>query len=185
MTNLYRYYAGIGSRKTPDTVLEVMQNIGHELARFNWVLRSGGAVGADSAFENGCDLLHGQKQVFIPWAGFNGRKFRDGAVIPFATMDLQERAERIAASFHPAWHKCSSGAKSLHMRNVAQVLGPDLETPSSLVVCWTPEGKLVGGTAQAIRIAEAHGIPVFNLGLPNIEQTLDELAIFANTFSQG
>jgi hypothetical protein len=37
---------------------------------------------------------------------------------------------------------------------------------SKFVVCWTPGGLLKGGTAQAMRIAHAYGIPVFNLADP-------------------
>ena len=32
--------------------------------------------------------------------------------------------------------------------------------------CWTPGGEAVGGTATAIKVATAHGIPVFNLHNP-------------------
>jgi hypothetical protein len=31
------------------------------------------------------------------------------------------------------------------------------------VVCWTKHGGEVGGTAQAMRVARAHAIPIFNL----------------------
>ncbi len=44
-----------------------------------------------------------------------------------------------------------------------QVLGSDLETPVSFVVCWTIGGKISGGTGQALRIAKDLGIPIFNL----------------------
>lgn len=62
----------------------------------------------------------------------------------------------------------------MHARNVLQILGQ--RTPFTLkskcVVCWTPDGAdgsstetsiLTGGTGQAIRIAKAYGVPVFNL----------------------
>ena len=41
--------------------------------------------------------------------------------------------------------------------------GP-LVKASLFVLCWTPYGAAAGGTGQALRIAEHHHIPVFNLG---------------------
>ncbi|NYZ25158.1 hypothetical protein HND93_36125, partial [Azospirillum sp. ROY-1-1-2] len=66
------HYAGIGSRETPPAVLEVMAAVGERLAQLGWVLRSGGAVGADQAFERGCDRVGGRKEIFLPWPGFDG-----------------------------------------------------------------------------------------------------------------
>lgn len=65
------------------------------------------------------------------------------------------------------------------MRNVCQILGADLHTPVQMVICWTKGGKLVGGTAQALRIARANNIPIFNLALdssgPALMEFLNEL----------
>ena len=44
-----------------------------------------------------------------------------------------------------------------------QVLGEDLQTPTSFIVCWTKDGKASGGTGQALRVAKKYDIPVFNL----------------------
>ena len=71
---------------------------------------------------------------------------------------------KIAAQFHPAWDKCSPAAKRLHGRNCFQVLGPNLNTPSTMLICWTKGGMGRGGTGQAIRICREWGIPVFDLG---------------------
>jgi len=81
----------------------------------------------------------------------------------------------IAAIYHPYWNNLSYGAKKLLARNVYQVLGYDLQTPSSFIVCWTKDGKGSGGTGQAIRIAKAYGIPVFDYGgYDEVEERLDE-----------
>jgi hypothetical protein len=77
----------------------------------------------------------------------------------------------MAAETHPKWESLGGGARSLHARNVHQVLGEDLRTPSEFVVCWTPDGceteaersKETGGTATAIVIAYRHNIPVYNM----------------------
>ena len=51
------YYAGVGSRETPQDVLKIMWKIGKHLADKGYTLRSGGARGADAACENGCDIV--------------------------------------------------------------------------------------------------------------------------------
>ena len=48
-------YAGVGARKTPADVLGWMERIAAGMATQGWTLRSGGARGADSAFERGCN----------------------------------------------------------------------------------------------------------------------------------
>ncbi len=53
-----------------------------------------------------------------------------------------------------------------------QVLGPDLKSPSSMVVAWTPGGAVTGGTGQALRMAETYQIPVRNLGNPETMQSI-------------
>jgi len=44
-------YAGIGSRETPVDILKEMTNVGTELDKEKYNLQSGGAIGADMAFE--------------------------------------------------------------------------------------------------------------------------------------
>lgn len=66
-----RYYTGIGSRGTPSEILEIMTDIARFLAETGYTLRSGGASGADTAFESG--VLHiDKKEIYLPWSGFNG-----------------------------------------------------------------------------------------------------------------
>ena len=152
------YYTGIGSRQTPKEILDRMTHIGKEFAGMGFTLRSGGADGADSAFERGCEDVNGFKEIYIPWDGFNNLSSSAGYKI-----GNHPDAESIMANLHPAWHVCSQGVRKLHTRNVYQVLGADLNTPSVLVVCWTPRGQIVGGTGQAIRLAIQHNIRVINL----------------------
>lgn len=152
MTN--QIYTGIGSRETPQEVLELMKLIAKWSAKDGWTLRSGGANGADSAFEEGCGL--GLKEIYLPWKGFNGN------ASPW--YDPDEDALNLAARYHPAWEKCSREARLFHARNCYQVLGLGLDKPSNCVVCYTHKGEGKGGTGQAIRIAKAYNIKVFDLG---------------------
>jgi len=148
------YYAGIGSRETPKDVCAKMTKLAKYLAERKYILRSGGAEGADLAFEKGV-WVQRLKEIYLPWKGFNDSKSE--------LYTSSKEAEEIAIQFHPRWHLLKSGGKKLQTRNVHQVLGKDLKTPSKFVICWTSDGKASGGTGQAIRIANAHQIPVFNL----------------------
>lgn len=155
-------YAGIGSRETPPKILDLMECIASRFARFGWTLRSGRAPGADQAFERGAWNASGTAQIFVPWEKFELESELFQPIIP-AGRNLDAAIE-IAKQFHPAWDKLTQGAQKLMARNSMQILGPELDAPVSAVVCWTPKASGSGGTGQAIRIAKAHGIVVYDLG---------------------
>ncbi len=135
-----------------------MKKVGESFAKQGWILRSGGARGADKAFEWGALQANGKCEIFK------------------ADDEICEEAFKIASEVHPAWHRCNDYARRLHARNVFQVLGPDLETPTRFILCWTKDGGITGGTATAMRIATNHGIPVFNLRHENVKQRFRRVA---------
>ena len=92
--------------------------------------------------------------------------------------DLISETERIASEVHPAWDRCNEWARGMHSRNCHQILGYDLQSPVDAVICWTPNGKIQGGTATAIRIALKYNIPVFNLGTKDRESVLQSIKKF-------
>lgn len=152
-------YAGVGSRDTPSTVCTTMSNLALQLALRGWVLRSGNAKGrtppkpdtgsADLAFANGCKMVRGR------------------SVIRVAT-DWQPALDH-AAQYHPNWSACDDRARALHARNSQVMLGDWFDDPVKFVLCWTVGGGIKGGTGQALRIAEAYNIPVFNLALVSVD----------------
>ena len=152
-------YTGIGSRETPVEFIKMFKSLAKWLAEEGHVLRSGGAGGADSAFEIGCDVGNGEKEIYLPWYKFNNNvsKF-------ILSPEHDIKAFEIAKKFHPAWDKLSDGGKKLQARNSFQVLGNTLDTPSDFIICWTKGGQGNGGTGQALRIAKAYNIPIFDCG---------------------
>lgn len=170
------YFAGIGSRETPDDIQELMVRITSVLYNQGYILRSGGATGADTAFQLGVpdncemeiflDKLHDNKQC---GDGFFNVGFFDNLKL----------AEKIAQRLHPAWDRLGKRAKALITRNTYQILGKDLNTPSEFVICWTPDGAEqttsaeTGGTGQAIRLAKKTDIPVFNLANESTRQYVE------------
>jgi hypothetical protein len=157
-------YAGIGSRKTPRVLASRMHSIATVLERRGWLLHSGGADRADTWFEQGVKDS-ANACIFLPWP-----RFRDHAS---PLHEACERAHEIARQFHPAYHRLSAAGRLLMARSSYQVLGLDLVSPVTCVVCWTPDGEASGGTGQALRIAAAHGVPVFNLWSATTVDRLD------------
>lgn len=157
------FYAGIGSRETPKEVIDQMRQFAYQAAKKGWVLRSGGANGADTAFEDGCDDGKGKKEIFLPWREFNQNSS------PLYSVD--DRALALAKEIHPAYNSLSRTAKLLIGRNMHQVLGKTLSQPVACVVCWTPDSckhhtqytRTTGGTGSAIALASILDIPIFNI----------------------
>jgi len=171
-----KYYTGVGSRLAPSSVLSNMIGLGIYFANKGYILRSGGADGCDSAFEDGCVSVVGEKEIYIPWHGFNDRlnQFTYNDIsLPDIDPGLRYKADEIVMEVHPRYGMLGFGGRALHARNVFQVLGKDLKSPSDFVVCWTPGGELRGGTATAIRIANKFNIEVFNLARPLERLMLD------------
>lgn len=166
-------YAGIGSRKTPPEILRKMQLVAKRLEDRGYTLRSGGADGADSAFESGC----ARQEIFLPWPGFRGRKS--------VFQEVCEDAIAIARHLHPALDRLSAAGQKLMARNGYQILGRDLKTPADFVLCWTEGGeeherqrtRETGGTGQAIALASRWDIPVFNMANRG---ALERVAAFLN-----
>lgn len=160
-------YAGIGSRETPADVLDLMYVAGVFFGR-SYILRTGGAQGADSAFLQGCVTVDGLAELYLPWRGFNNIR---ADMLPECVEIIDEPtadAYAIAEQHHPNWRSMGRGARRLHARNTHQILGRDCHTPVDFVLCWTVDASGAGGTGQAIRIAQAHGIRVLDLGDPRV-----------------
>lgn len=152
-----QFYTGIGSRKTPTDICKFMTKIAFYLKE-NYTLRSGGAKGADTAFELGAVS---NKEIYRPNLS-------------------NKEVEEFALSFHPLKEKVNTFkpyVRALHGRNAYQIVGLNYKDPvlSKFVLCWTPDGceshttrtMDTGGTGTAISIAHYYKVPILNL--KNIE----------------
>lgn len=172
-----KIYAGIGSRRTPGDVLARMRCIAAILEPQGYLLRSGGAPGADRAFQTGVkDPRH--HSIYLPGKSLLGMNVGPG-IYDATTLPGWPEALQTVSRFHPNPGALSSFAKKLMARNAMQVLGPRLDREADFVVAWAPGGYedelpppgfQEGGTGQALRIARGYGIPIINLAS---EQTLE------------
>ncbi len=133
-------YAGIGNRHITEATFDWLESMGLYLSKRGFHLRSGGADGADTAFQRGS-----QGNCTI----FRANQATPGAI-------------ELASQFHPAWDRCDDYARKLHGRNSMIILGQNLDWPVKFVVCHAQDEEK-GGTALGIRIARAYNIPVFNM----------------------
>jgi hypothetical protein len=153
---------------------------------YRW--RSGGAKGADEAFERGV-LEHPHYrpgtcledltlQIFLPWNGYKpdpkveDRKYQDFAkgYIDATKLPAYRQAQEMAPYYHPLGDRLRDperrGIFGMHARNMFQPLGPDLQSPSRHVYLYatpTADGKHVnGGTRTAHFVAVNNKVPVTN-----------------------
>ena len=175
-------YAGIGSRETPQEVLDKMTEVAKYLEELGYTLRSGRAIGADKAFEKG---VKSKKEVFL------------------GSVKTGEKELKIAEEIHPAWDKMLESTKrkaiasgknpeksadyvaNLMARNTNQIFGANLDTPVDFVLAWTQDGLTdyrkrslqSGGTGQAIDMASRKGIPVINMANDNWRDELKSVIV--------
>ena len=168
-----QYYAGIGSRQTPSNILGKMRKIAKDLCCYkDLILRTGGAHGADTAFEAGCMDGGGTAHLFLPWRAYNDRF--TNVVMESPTIEAIE----LAKVFHPVANRLSDGALKLHGRNSHIILGPNLDEPVLFVICYAIPNK--GGTSQALRIANHAKIPIINLYSKTADEQLEKLFAVLN-----
>jgi len=161
-------YAGIGSRETPQEILKLMNQIGFLLAQNNVTCRTGAALGADQAFANGANMGGGKIHLSIPWGSYEQKWINTliPSLLEIQVLDPNADTDAMLSvkHHHPYHDKLKQGAIKLHARNWLILYEADY------VICYTSDGNAKGGTGQGIRIAEASGKYVYNLGNPH---TLD------------
>lgn len=165
---------GIGSRETPDDVLDLMHRIAYMKAKEGFLLRSGGADGADTAFEVGFKTFCAENSIpfeermciYLPWVGFNERSGKECVSLTSLTVSEKNFLMTCAQKVHPAFSRLSTGAMLLHTRNILQIRGHEKTglRCSDEIVYWTP-GKIepTGGTRTAVKFAEYLGLKTQNL----------------------
>lgn len=162
------YYAGIGSRKTPKEVCDLMSQVAQELYLRGGVLRTGGAEGADQAFIAGIlnlsnlSKLNGAMaiypvaaEVYLPWTSFingqnpefdrriseaNNAGFGINQILlqDWAQTETYNEADKSQKDFFDQ----RPGVLRLYSRNKHQIYGVDKTKPkSSFVIYWAERNE--------------------------------------------
>ncbi len=157
-----KYYAGIGSRETPRDVLDQMKALAFDIAsKESFILRSGGARGADTAFQSGAEATKTDDVAEI---------FRwQDAVEDYPSRVMAQQVINLLNSENgeslPALSAMRPRVAGLLARNMMIMAGKNVSLNVAFVVAWTPNGEMTGGTRYALKFAEMFGIPVYNYGV--------------------
>jgi hypothetical protein len=174
-------YGGIGSRQITAEEEQLIQKIAGKLSDAGMILYSGNAEGSDIAFQRGSK---GKCVLLLPWKKFNRDKYDLENSLAYIDVGKTKEGIESVAKYHPAPKALSFGGQCMMARNYHQIMGIESYSVAknspinntqidkiiypvvSFVVCCSnrdENGKIVGGTGQACRIAADLGIPVFNI----------------------
>lgn len=160
--------ACIGSRRLSAGAIAACESGGADLARAGYVVSSGGAQGADQAFMRGALGGGGRVVCYLPWARYEAEALASmrhlGGELSIEVYDPARDTEwlSLAEANHPAWERCSRGARSLHARNSGIVLGRASSERAAVVVAM-PSVDYSGGTMQGMRLSQTSGVAVWDL----------------------
>ena len=159
-------FAGIGSRKTPQHILDLMFWIGYLKAQKQEACATGACIGPDQAFANGTIYGGGVVHLYLPWYSYEQvwvNSLPRNQITITVLRDSDIEANNSVNQFHPTPEKLSQGMRKLHARNY--LILNQINRP---VICYTEGGRVQGGTGQGIRIAQHLGKIIHNLGDKNI-----------------
>lgn len=171
-------YTGVGSRKMVGELSYKARDVARALSDTCYTLITGDCPeGGDAVFWE-----YGDSHSRARFGPVGRYSYQDDVKVIVKETPAYSLAYRIAEYTHPAWRWLPEWMRELHTRNVFQVLGSRAAEPTEFMVCWTPDGaerssetsKKTGGTGTAIRIADAFGVPVFNLQREDTIQRLEE-----------
>ena len=162
-----KYITFIGSRKTPECFLKVGRKLAAEYYKKGFILRSGNARGFDQTISN---MPAHAREIYLPYKYFGPQLDTEiNVYIPSSFQNYSE-AVKLVNKLHP--NNRLTNQQLLYLaRDVYQVLGKELKSPSVGVCCWTEDGAetlseisvKTGGTGMALRVASEYGIPVYNI----------------------
>ena len=167
---LYLPYAATGNKDMPESFKPMIQRIGRNLQEAGLILRTGGMEGLEDVIEKSATKL----EVHLPFKDFDGKQSKFTYTSDFV--------KGIAKMFHTSFDTLKPVVQTFLAKNVRLVLGKDGKSPALFLVVWTEDGAettaektfKTGNSGNAIEIANAIKIPVFNLARPDAEQRIYE-----------
>lgn len=199
------WFAGVGARPwsedkpdgSPPGILRMLEEASAGLARAGFGLRSGGAAGADAACEAGVRSVNGAMQIFLPQERFQGRRHDGASFLHITDPVLMDEAHRFTRLLHPSGGRLSGFARDAMDRNAFQTYGPALTTSwspdgagdplarSAFMLIYTNQGREIGGSGHAMRLAKHVGMPIINLGLEGWRKNPGAVLEAAEAYAKG
>lgn len=157
------WFAGVGSRDTPEEVCRVMRRLAVVLYAQGYGLSSGDARGADRAFWEGAILSPFYRKIgariYLSDQCVRGRK-ADPENFFFNAQEFHtfEKAKALAFEARGSFNGLDEWGINLHSRNVMQIYGGGLQDKVEYLIYWAiPVGKsekVRGGTNTALQLAK-------------------------------
>lgn len=173
----YKAYAGTGDRMTPVEVQEKMKSLAQYLDSLGYTYRGNGSKVPGDSFELGSN----RKELYLPWNKFNDKTSDFNKKNAKFSQDVYD----LSAKFFPKLSTLKDSVQKIISTDAFILLGENLRDPVKFLVLWTPDGcevekninfKTTGFMAQAIKIACASKIPIFNLHNPDAVQRCKDFA---------
>lgn len=163
----------IGNRDAPVYERDKYIPIVKFLLRAGHTGRSGGAERMDDVLTQAVYELLAEghtdinAEIYLPKKYFNGLVSGDFSGRVMSTPEFSNRSEALdlASKFHAAWHYCDEWSRNMHARNMYEIKGKDLNTPTDFVLTYAKtnrNGVIMRGTATAAALATSLRIPIFN-----------------------
>lgn len=146
--------AVLGATAAPGDFTALATRIGHHLSRLGYRLAVDHQNRLCQAFSRGMGDLGGVLPPSPP-VGRHGCD-EDG-------LAARADAVRLLDDVRPGWELLPGQAPSRLLAAAYQVRGLDLESPVDFVLCLTGEGLVEEPSDVAMRIAQRHGIPVYDI----------------------
>jgi hypothetical protein len=165
---LYKPYAATGNKEMPESFKPQVQRIGRNLEKAGYILRTGGMEGLEDVIEKSVTKL----ELHLPFKDFDGKQSKFTYTSDFV--------KGVAKMFHTSFDTLKPVVQTFLAKNVRLVLGKEGKSPAMFLIVWTEDGTekaiektfKTGNSGNAIAIADAIGIPVFNLVRPDAEHRL-------------
>ena len=163
-------FTGVGHRVIPMAVRSFLFEAGAIMSANGYKGYSGIASGSDTCFQKGCESVGGEFLALRPFSGY-GETSVSLNTITVNVEELQnyQEARYIASLIHPIWKELSYKVQSLHTRNVYEVIGLDLESPTDIFLMYAKVSSATtveGGTNTAYQLAREFNIKTLNFFKP-------------------
>lgn len=168
---LYKPVFFTGNRDAPPEIIAKMKELMLWALDQGITVRTGGDGNIEEEIAKLAQSTNAEKlELILPWKEFNG--FESALTWPI------ERAHAIAKMFHPTYDNLKKGVHGILAKNARNVMGHKMMSPVVALLVWTDDGveqtrnvlASTGFAGHSIKIANAVGRPVFNLGNPTAEQ---------------
>lgn len=192
---------GIGLREARASTVDHAFSLGREISDLNILLRTGDAVGMDTAFLQGWSsgkkvgdcIVYGPKLSYSAKTGeaWETKNFDNYIIATECVKKIVPHWDHVYAKIRKSSPKIYenkiSAFRDLHIRNYFQIMGDSnngiVGSDMLLFAARRLMGVYVGGTATTIAIANEHDVPIYDIEECSMSLLLDAIRRKKVTFN--